>query len=502
VRHLPAAGRSGTVAQHDGYGATRLGLAGDSGVGLPNAGSRGVGGTRYVVPMFATLCLALTLAQAGPGSGPADDVDLLVGVRRGLLRYDRELLTAKPGARARLSFTNVDDISHNWVLCRTGTNVDDVAAAAVALGEQSLRRQFVPELPAVLVATPLVEPGKTVQLEFEAPTVEGDYPYLCTLPGHAALMRGVLRISSSGVVITDLRHAYYEGVWLRLPDFSLLSPVRVGESPDGLLSLDVATRAHDYGLRFTGTIHAAQAGMYQFHLDSDDGARVWVGGKEVVERDGVHSVGEEATGSVELAAGAHALQVDYFQQQGDQELRLAWSSEKQPRIWLTRRDELEDAVRQELVVLDDAIVVRAFIADAPPRALAVGLPGGVSFCFDPEAGSIAFGWRGGFLDVGPDRAQRGGQRCLILGERFSVGDELGREGPTLLFEVDGRGVRQTVTATPDGALRSTFQIDGMARPVTYRCKREGLQLRGSDGVWQGDELRLRPTSTFRVEVCK
>lgn len=474
----------------------------------------------YPHAVLATLCLALVCAQAGdPAPTPTKaDVELRLGVRRGLLRYDLELLTARPGARVGLTFANVDDLVHNWVLCRPGSKVDDVAAAALALGTDASRLQFVPKLDAVVAATPLVEPGKDTRIEFVLPDAEGDYPYLCTLPGHAALMRGTLRVGTSSTGLRGLRYACYEGAWQKLPDFAALTPVKQGELTDGLLDLAVASRERDFGLVFTGELQVSKAGRYQFHLDSDDGARLSIGGREVVARDGVHPANQEATGAVELAAGAHAVQVEFFQHHGGRELRVAWSQEQQARVWLSRERADKEAARQALAVLDEAVVARVFVADAPPRAIAVGLPGGVSFCFDPEAGSIAFGWRGGFLDVGPDRAERGGKRCPILGERFEVGDvgfplaidgkrdwrwlgyELGKAGPTFLFEVGGIGLRQTVTAAPGGALRSAFAIDGRPRAIEFHCKRAGREVKASAGVWDGDVLRLGGVVNFSVEV--
>jgi azurin len=32
-------------------------------------------------------------------------------------------------------------------------------------------------------------------LEFQAPTEPGDYPFVCTFPGHHLLMRGVVKVA-------------------------------------------------------------------------------------------------------------------------------------------------------------------------------------------------------------------------------------------------------------------------------------------------------------------
>jgi azurin len=53
---------------------------------------------------------------------------------------------------------------------------------------------YVPEMPEILFATALVNPDQTVRLRFTAPAKPGDYPYICTFPGHWRLMNGVMTV--------------------------------------------------------------------------------------------------------------------------------------------------------------------------------------------------------------------------------------------------------------------------------------------------------------------
>jgi azurin len=55
-------------------------------------------------------------------------------------------------------------------------------------------RGWIPESNAVLVSTPLVDPHKSHTMTLTVPTTPGDYPYICVFPGHAATMRGILRV--------------------------------------------------------------------------------------------------------------------------------------------------------------------------------------------------------------------------------------------------------------------------------------------------------------------
>ncbi|WP_460640012.1 plastocyanin/azurin family copper-binding protein [Larkinella harenae] len=48
-----------------------------------------------------------------------------------------------------------------------------------------------------MFATPLVNSGKNFRLEFKAPTQPGDYPFLCSFPGHWRVMQGILRVTDN-----------------------------------------------------------------------------------------------------------------------------------------------------------------------------------------------------------------------------------------------------------------------------------------------------------------
>src|SRR5207237_1301211 len=56
-------------------------------------------------------------------------------------------------------------------------------------------RLYVPQSPKVLQATRLLDPGQKAKLAFTAPDEPGDYPYLCTYPGHWRRMVGTLAVA-------------------------------------------------------------------------------------------------------------------------------------------------------------------------------------------------------------------------------------------------------------------------------------------------------------------
>jgi mono/diheme cytochrome c family protein len=124
-------------------------------------------------------------------------------------------------------------------------------------------------------------------------------------------------------------YAYYEGSWERLPDFAKLTPVSAGTVTG--FDLTPARRGDRFAFRYEGFFEAERAGNYKFSLFSDDGSRLSVDGKVVVDNDGIHPP-QSARGSVQLTAGVHKITVAYFQGGGGAELEVAVDSPGTGRI--------------------------------------------------------------------------------------------------------------------------------------------------------------------------
>ena len=82
---------------------------------------------------------------------------------------------------------------HNFILVQPGM-ADKAGEAAMALGLQGEAKSYVPDMEEVIYHTGLLEPGKTETIYFEAPSEPGEYPYVCTFPGHYLIMRGVMKV--------------------------------------------------------------------------------------------------------------------------------------------------------------------------------------------------------------------------------------------------------------------------------------------------------------------
>jgi putative heme-binding domain-containing protein len=122
--------------------------------------------------------------------------------------YDRNRFYVEAGKPVALVLENADIMPHNLVVCRPGT-LTDVGMAADVMGTDpnAFKRQFVPSTPKVLHHTRLLQPQEVERLRFVAPKEPGEYPYVCTFPGHWRVMYGTMHVvpKLSDVPLEDLQ---------------------------------------------------------------------------------------------------------------------------------------------------------------------------------------------------------------------------------------------------------------------------------------------------------
>jgi azurin len=111
------------------------------------------------------------------------------------MKFSQTTITARPGQRIEITLNNTDDMPHNIVIFRRGTVAQYEKELFGSLNEPNAQlRGFVPDSPNVLVASRLLNAGESTVVTFDAPSEPGEYPFVCSFPGHWATMRGVLRI--------------------------------------------------------------------------------------------------------------------------------------------------------------------------------------------------------------------------------------------------------------------------------------------------------------------
>ena len=132
------------------------------------------------------------------------------------------------------------------------------------------------------------------------------------------LLQGVKFRLVSGQGATN--YSYYEGAWTNLPDFAKLKPAARGVI--AAFDLAAARRGIDYALKFEAFLKIDREADYLFTLSSDDGSRLVIDGKTVVNNDGVHPMTTKK-GRIRLSKGVHKITLGFFQGGGGAELEAS-----------------------------------------------------------------------------------------------------------------------------------------------------------------------------------
>lgn len=136
-----------------------------------------------------------TLTADELGVAPVPDVVLRLGVVPDELKFDMAELTVAPGQLVEITFSNTDTMPHNFLLGTPGS-LERIGAAAdeMMATPDGVAQQYVPQIAEVLFSSRLLNPGESATFQFRAPAQAGEYPYVCTFPGHWRLMNGVLQV--------------------------------------------------------------------------------------------------------------------------------------------------------------------------------------------------------------------------------------------------------------------------------------------------------------------
>ena len=109
--------------------------------------------------------------------------------------FDRDHIYVVKGKPVELVFENTDIMPHNLVITKPGAR-EEVGILAEKLGSTPLgfEKQFIPDTDKLLHATGMLRPDKPERLQIKAPAEVGEYPYVCTFPGHWRTMWGMMHV--------------------------------------------------------------------------------------------------------------------------------------------------------------------------------------------------------------------------------------------------------------------------------------------------------------------
>ncbi len=110
------------------------------------------------------------------------------------LKFSLDEFSVKAGEKIKLVFNNNDDMLHNLLIVNPG-KATEIGNMAVNLGLEGQNKGFIPESTEILFHTNLMQPHSSDAIYFIAPEKPGEYEYVCTFPGHAMSMRGIMKVT-------------------------------------------------------------------------------------------------------------------------------------------------------------------------------------------------------------------------------------------------------------------------------------------------------------------
>ncbi len=111
------------------------------------------------------------------------------------MKFDLKEFEVTAGDYVEVRFSNIDFMQHNLLILSPGS-LEKVGQAAdkMATHPDGAALHYTPDMAEVLYATKLVDPDAEAVLRFEVPDKPGDYPFVCTFPGHWRIMNGIMKV--------------------------------------------------------------------------------------------------------------------------------------------------------------------------------------------------------------------------------------------------------------------------------------------------------------------
>lgn len=136
----------------------------------------------------------ITTPSVTPSAAPAlPTAEFKITASASTMAFDVTRFYVKTGQPVHVVLENKSPgtLPHNWVLLKAGKE-----ASYALLVVNNADAGYYADAPEVIAHTPLVAPGSTSEVTFNAPTEPGDYPYICSFPGHYMMMKGVLVVKA------------------------------------------------------------------------------------------------------------------------------------------------------------------------------------------------------------------------------------------------------------------------------------------------------------------
>ncbi len=127
--------------------------------------------------------------NAGPVTITGDD----------MMKFNLAEFTVKAGSEVTVVFKNIgkmpkEAMGHNLVILQKGTDPMAFATASMRFPKEEYVAATMKD--SVVASTRVLGPGESQTITFTAPSATGDYPFVCSFPGHTpAGMRGLMKVN-------------------------------------------------------------------------------------------------------------------------------------------------------------------------------------------------------------------------------------------------------------------------------------------------------------------
>ena len=166
---------------------------------------------------------------------------------------------------------------------------------------------------------------------------------------------------------------------------------------------------------------------------------------------------------------------------------------------------------------------RTFMPECGPAAIAVGLPGQQSYCWDAGTCRLRYAWKGGFVDNVDHWNGKGTVMSKVMGDVYyrdqsgfplRVGNaeklpttqfkgyQLINRYPQFEYTIDGVAVKELIKPLPDGSgLTREFRIEPASKEIYFVTKPgDGVTYRSSAGKFTQSVLRISPDKAKHFTV--
>ena len=139
---------------------------------------------KFVLLFFISLCIFTNCSVE-------NDVNKIIITSDDYMKFNTSKITVKSGKLVRLTLKHIGKLDvqlmgHNFVLLKNNVDIIEFANKAA----MASKNQYIPvESDEVIVYTDMIGGGQETTIEFLPPDV-GVYNFICSFPGHYAMMKG------------------------------------------------------------------------------------------------------------------------------------------------------------------------------------------------------------------------------------------------------------------------------------------------------------------------